>query len=183
MRHIFVILVCLIHTFIFSVQWCYACLACFVPPIWLSLLLCIFAHLPICSCMSPCLLMSSHLIPTISCGFTPVFDTRDPESFIGILFDGTCVVHTPISWNYGYTVQTYICPPRTPILFDNMLVCPFVCLTYLFAPVWLSLLVCLFACSLYLIVIPFTCLLATLFVCCMYVLGARAQLLWREQQG
>ena len=26
----------------------------------------------------------------------------------------TCVVHTPIQWNYGHLIQTYICPPRTP---------------------------------------------------------------------
>ena len=45
MRHIFVMWVCLIHTFLRSVQWCYAFLAYFVPPIWLSLLLCIFARL------------------------------------------------------------------------------------------------------------------------------------------
>ena len=73
--------------------WCYACLACFVPPVWLSLLLCIFTRLPTWPCMSPCL---SNLIPTISCGFTPAFDTQDPESFLGILFDRTCVFYTPI---------------------------------------------------------------------------------------
>ena len=93
---------------------CYACLACFVPPFWLFLLLCIFARLSICSCMSPYLLMSSILIPTSSCGFTPVFDTWDPESLLGILLDGTYVAHTPIQWNYGHLIQTYICPPRTP---------------------------------------------------------------------
>ena len=53
-RHIFVMLVCLIHTFLCFVRCCYACLACFVPPVQLSLLLCIFAHLPTCSCMSLC---------------------------------------------------------------------------------------------------------------------------------
>ena len=57
------------------------------------------------------------------------------------------------------------------------------CLTDLFAPVWLSLLMCLGACFLYLIIIPFTCLLATLFVFCMYMLGARARLPGHEQQG
>ena len=39
--------------------------------------LCIFAHLPTCSCMS------------------------------------LCVVYTPISWNCGHLIQTYICPFRT----------------------------------------------------------------------
>ena len=32
----------------------HACLACFVPPAWLSLLLCIFACLRTCSCTSLC---------------------------------------------------------------------------------------------------------------------------------
>ena len=76
--HISVILVCLTHTVLCSVQCWYACLACFVPPVWLSLLLCIFTSLPTCSSMS------------------------------------LCVVHTPISWNHGHSIQTYICPPRTP---------------------------------------------------------------------
>ena len=120
MSHIFMMLVCLVLTFLYSMQ----CYACFVPLVWLSLLLCIFAHLPTYSCMSPCLLVSSRLIPTILCGFTPIFDTRDPESHIGSLLDGTCVVHTPISWNYGHPIQTYICSPRTALLFDSMFVCP-----------------------------------------------------------
>ena len=159
---------------------CLPCLACFMPPVWLSLRLCIFARLPICSCMSPCLLVSSSLIPTISCRFTPIFDTRDPKSLLGILLDGTGVVHTPI--------LTYICPPRIPPFSYNMLVCPFVCLTCLFAPVWLSLLVCLFACSLYLFVISFTCLLVAFLVYCMYMhgmrmLGARTRPFRRKQQG
>ena len=38
--------------------WWYACHACIVPLVWLSLLFCIFAHLPTCSRMSPCLLVS-----------------------------------------------------------------------------------------------------------------------------
>ena len=63
-------------TFLCSVRCWFAC---FAPPIWLSLLFCIFAHLPTCSCMS------------------------------------LCVVHTPIQWNYGHSIQTYVCPPpRTP---------------------------------------------------------------------
>ena len=37
-----------------------------------------------------------------------VFDTQDPESLLGTLFDDTCVVHTPILWNYGHQIQTYI---------------------------------------------------------------------------
>ena len=73
------------------------CLPCsFVPPVWLSLFLCIFAHLPICSCISPYVFVSSSLVPMTSCRFTPVFDTRDHESLLGTLLDGTCVIHTPI---------------------------------------------------------------------------------------
>ena len=74
--------------FLCFMRCCYACLACFVSPVWLSLLRCIFAYLPICSCMS------------------------------------LCVIHAPISWDYRHPIQTYICPPRTPSLFDNMLICP-----------------------------------------------------------
>ena len=74
-RHISVMLVCLIHTFLYFVR---CCCACFVPLVWHSLLLCIFARLLRCSCIS------------------------------------LYVIHIPISWNYGHSIQTYICPPRTP---------------------------------------------------------------------
>ena len=83
-----------------------------------------FCSLPTCSCISPCLLVSSSLIPTISCRFTPIFDTQEPESLLGVLFNGTCVVYTPISWNYGHPIQTYICPPRTPPSF-HLITCLF----------------------------------------------------------
>jgi len=36
-----------------------------------------------------------------------------------------CVVHTPIQWNYGHLIQTYIFPLGHLLLFDNMLVCPY----------------------------------------------------------
>ena len=113
-RHISVMLVHLIHTFLHFVWWCYAFLSCFVPPVWLSLLLCIFARLPTCSCMSPCLLVLSNLIPIILCELTLVFDTHDLESLLGILIDGMCVIHTVIQWNYGHLIQIFIFPPRTP---------------------------------------------------------------------
>ena len=87
----------LLDAYPFSALFNVACHACFMPPVWLSLLICIlFACLPTCSCISLCLLMSSSLILTISCGFTPVFVTPDPKSLLGILLDGTCIVHTPI---------------------------------------------------------------------------------------
>ena len=58
-----------------------------------------------------------------------------------------------------------------PLLFDNMLVYPFVCLTCLFAPIWLSLLVCPFSC--FLSSCFFACLVACFLCHCMYTLGAR----------
>ena len=98
MRYISMMLVCLMHTSLCSMQ-CYAWLACFVPSFGS---LCFFASLHLCTLAymfmheSLCLLVLSSLIPTISCGFTLVLDTRDPKSFIGILLGGTCVIHTPV---------------------------------------------------------------------------------------
>ena len=73
-RYTPVVLVCLIHTFLrFARRW-YACLACFVPPVWLSLLLCfLFACFPTCSCMCLCVVHNpiqwnyGHLIQTYIC--------------------------------------------------------------------------------------------------------------------
>ena len=111
MRYTFVVSVCLIHTFLYSV-WCwYACLAYFVPLVWLSSLQCIFACLPTCSCMS------------------------------------LCVVHIPIQWNYGHSIQTYICPPKTPSLFDNTFICPFICLACFVCPRLALFVSVFFACS------------------------------------
>ena len=142
--------VCLVHTFLHSMRWWYACLAYFVPPFWLSFLLCVFSCLPTCSCMSLYLLMSSSLIPIILCKFTPVFDTRDSESLIGILFDGTCIIHTQSHRTMDIRSKPTFVLLGHPILFDNMLFALW-CITCLFAPVWLFLLVCFFACSLCLI--------------------------------
>ena len=74
---------------------------------------------------SLCLLVSSSVIPTTSCGFTPVLDTRNLESLLGILPDGTCVVHIRIQWNYGHPIQTYICPLK---------IFPFCLITFSFIP-------------------------------------------------
>ena len=63
--------------------------------LFVSLHLCTLAYMFMHE--SLCLLVLSSLIPTISCGFTLVLDTRDPESFIGILLGGTCVIHTPVN--------------------------------------------------------------------------------------
>ena len=141
------VLVCSINTFLLS-MWCwYAFLDCFVPPVWLSFLLCIFARLPICSCMSlyvvhtPIQWNYGHLIQTylcpprtpsfclITCFFASLFASHD---FLLCIFARlpTCsrmslyVVHTPIQWNYGHSIQTYLCPPKTP---------SFCLITYFFA--------------------------------------------------
>ena len=50
----------LLDAYPFSAPSDVVCHACFVPPVWLSMLLCFpFAHLPTCSCMSLCLLVLS----------------------------------------------------------------------------------------------------------------------------
>ena len=74
------------------------------------------------------------------------------------------------------------------LLFDNMFICPTMCLTHLFALIWLSLILLLFACFLYLFVISIACLLAFFLVYCMYMhgvrmLGVRAQPPRCEQKG
>ena len=74
---------------------------------------------------SLCLLVSWSLILTISCRFRPVFDTWGPKSLLGILLDGTCIVCTPIQWNYGYLIQTYICHLRTPLFVWQHVCLPF----------------------------------------------------------
>ena len=87
------VLVCLIHTFLYSVRCWYACLSCFVLPVWLSSLLCIFACLPTCSFMSLCSLMLSILQSN------GIMDTRSKPTFIRLghplLFDNmpVCPFH------------------------------------------------------------------------------------------
>ena len=82
-------------------------------PVWLSLFLCIFAHLPICSCMRlyVCLFVSSSLVPTISYGFTLVLDTRDPESLLETLLDGSILQS---HWTMDARSKPTFCPLRTP---------------------------------------------------------------------
>ena len=96
LRYISVMLVCLMHTL--SLLRSMVCLPCLLCATRLALIvsfhLCTLAYMFMHE--SLCLLVSSSLIPTISCRFTPVFDTQDPNYLLGILLDGTCVVHTPI---------------------------------------------------------------------------------------
>ena len=95
--HISVMLVCSMHAFSTPCDDMLALLS-LCHPVWLSLFLCIYACLPICSCMRlcVCLFVSSILVPKNSCRFIPVLDTWGPKSFLGTLLNGTCVVHTPI---------------------------------------------------------------------------------------
>ena len=87
---------------------CLLCATCLT--FFTSLHLCTFANMSMHKSLFACVIKpnSYHLI-----WFTIVFDTRDLKLFLGILFDGMCVVHTLILWNYGHPIQTYICPPRT----------------------------------------------------------------------
>ena len=107
-------LVCLMDTlFPLHVMICLPCLlfaACLA--LLNSLHLCMLAYMFMHKSLH--LLVSLSLIPSILCRFTPVFDTRDLESLLGILLDGTCVIHTLIQWNNGHLIQPYICLPRTP---------------------------------------------------------------------
>ena len=91
-EHIFMMLVCSMHTLFHSVWW-YACLACFMPfclALFVSLHLCTFAYMfmHVSLCM---LVYVIKLGSTISCGFTPILDTQDLESLLGTLFDSTRV--------------------------------------------------------------------------------------------
>ena len=78
--------------------------------------------------------------------------------------------------HYGHQIQTYIFPSRTPFLaclFDNMLVCPFVCFLSLFAS-----LVCLpSAFFVSLLSLLLVCQFCIFFDCCMYTFRVKAQLL------
>ena len=100
-EYIPVMLVCLLHAL--SPLRAMLCLPCLLYATRLaffaSLHFCMLAYMFVHE--SLCLLMSSSLIPTIPCRFTPVFDTRDPKSLLENLLDGTCVICTPIQWNYG----------------------------------------------------------------------------------
>ena len=73
-----------------------------------------------------------------------------------------CVIHTSIQWNYEHSIETYICPPKTP---------PFCLITCLFAPVWHLFLACLLACF------PSICFFACLLVCFLLSLHLHA---WSE---
>ena len=118
-----------------------------------------------------CLLVSSSLVPTISCGFILVFDTRDPRSLQEL-----CLMARMSSiLQHNGTMDTRFKPTFVllghHLLFDNIFSCPFVCLACLFAPVWPFLLVCslhAFYLSFYLLCF-FLCLSAGLFPCLLHV--------------
>ena len=83
------VLVCSIHTFLYSVRYWYASLACFAPPIWLSLLLCIFASLHTCLHVHAWVCVSSIL------QYNGTMDTRSKPTFVllghHLLFDNMFV--------------------------------------------------------------------------------------------
>ena len=94
--------------------WCYACLACLVPPFGS---LCFFASLHTCLHVHAWVLVCACVIKPSSCNLMWVHTRswyKRPRVPLGILLDGVYVVHAPISWNYEHLIQTYICPPRTP---------------------------------------------------------------------
>ena len=107
---------CLVYTFLRSVQCWYAFHACFAPPVWLSWLLCIFARLPTCSYMS---LLSSILQ---SGG---VMDTQSKPTFVLIghtlLFDNMLLCFFMDTWSK----PTYFYALVWHILLANLLACSF----------------------------------------------------------
>ena len=112
-----------VYTYPFSAPCDVACLACFVPPVWLSLLLCIlFACLPTCSYMSLCLLMSSILQST------ETMDTWSKPTFVllGHPFLSNDMLVFPFM-----SLACFVCPCLT--LFVSMfLACsPYLCCFFL----------------------------------------------------
>ena len=65
-----------------------------------------------------------------------------------------CVIHTPIQWNYKHSIQTYICPPKTP---------PFCLITHLFAFHVLHIFVC--PCLASFAILSLACFSLHLFLC------------------
>ena len=145
-EHIPVMLVCLLHTLspLRAIS-CLPCLLCATRlAFFVSLYFCTLAYMFVHE--SLCLLVSWSLILTILCRFRPVFDTWGPKSLLGILLDGTCIVCTPIQWNYGYLIQTYICHLRTPLFVWQHVCLPFRVLSMFVFLVWLSLPLCYLLC-------------------------------------
>ena len=172
-EHIPVMLVCLLHTL--SPHRAISCLPCLLCATHLaffaSLYFCTLAYMFVHEYL--CLLVSSSLIPTISCKFTPVFDTWHPESLLGILLNGTCVVCTPIQWNYRHPIQTYICHPRTPLFVWQYVFLPFRVLSmFVFPPFG----------SLHMLSLPLCyllCVSAGCFLCLLHV-HAQSKDTWSE---
>ena len=124
----------LLDAYPFSTPCDVTCHAYFVPPVQLSLLLCIlFACLPTCSCMILCL----HVPSILQSNGT--MDTRSKPTFVFL----------------GH------------LLFDNMLVCPFICLACFVCPCLALFVSMFFACSPYLLYF-FLCLSAGLSPCLLH---------------
>ena len=153
--------VCLMHTL--SSLCAMLCLPYLLgTPRWalfVSLHLCTLAYMFMHE--SLCVLMSSSLVPTTSCRFTPILDTRDLESL-----QEFCLMACMSSMLQSHgTMNTRSKPTFVhlghPLFFDNMDIFPH----------WLSLIVCPFAC--FFSNCFFACLLACLLYHYMYTLGVR----------
>ena len=147
------VLVCLRHTFFHSVWHWNACLVCFVPSIWLSLLLAslhIYLYVHTWVCMSSSILQSNETM-----------DTQSKPTFVllghPLLFDNTlvCPLH----------MLSMLCLPTFGSLCYVFLACSPISFISFFA----CLLVCLFVLCMY--------------THGTRTLGARARLPWCEQKG
>ena len=83
-----------------------------------------------------CLLVSSSLVPTISCGFILVFDTRDPRSLQELCLMARMSSILQHNGTMDTRSKATFVLLRHHLLFDNMFACPSVCLVCLSAPVW-----------------------------------------------
>ena len=121
-------------------------------PVWLSLFLYIFSHLPVCSCMYCCVCFVCVIKP----------------GFYNLVWVHTLPWYTRLRVPFRSFAWWYLCHPYSnpvelwtldPDLHFVLQWHPFCLIICLFAPVWLSLLVC-----------PFTCFLSSCFVACLLVL-------------
>ena len=130
MRYTFVVLVCLIHTFLCSVRCWYTCLACFVPP-----RLAFFSSLHL---LHACLYVHAWVYVLSILQSNGTMDTRSKSTFFLL----------------GH-----------PLLLDNMLVCPFICLACFVCPRLAPFVSMFLACS----PISFVPFFSSLFPCLLHV--------------
>ena len=130
-----------------------------------------FAFLCFYASLHACLLTSSSLVPTISCRFTPVFDTRDPESLQEL-----CLMAS-VCRPYSNTMELWTLDPNLHLSSQDTTFCLITCLL---AHCVLSLFVCprlalLLVCSLHAFYLSFYLLCSflglstSLFPCLLHV--------------